>query len=55
MYAAGMTVTSSSAAYVATLDSAITEGTPPIIGPRSGWTHGWSRSRMRPTGRRRPT
>jgi hypothetical protein len=36
MYAAGMTVTSSSAAYVATLDSAITEGTPPIIGPQVG-------------------
>jgi hypothetical protein len=36
MYAAGMTVTSSSGAYVATLDSAITEGTPPIIGPQVG-------------------
>jgi len=36
MYAAGMNVTSSSGAYVATLDSAITEGMPPIIGPQVG-------------------
>jgi hypothetical protein len=36
VYAPGIKVTSTSGAYVATLDSAVTEGTPPIIGPDVG-------------------
>lgn len=35
-YRPGMNVMSTSGAYVATLDSAVTEGTPPIVGPDIG-------------------
>jgi hypothetical protein len=35
-YKPGIKVTSTSGAYVATLNSAVTEGTPPIIGPDVG-------------------
>jgi hypothetical protein len=36
VYMPGIKVTSTSGAYVATLSSAVTEGTPPIIGPDVG-------------------
>ena len=36
VYMPGIKVTSTSGAYVAKLDSAVTEGTPPIIGPDVG-------------------
>ena len=35
-YRPGMNVMSTSGAYLATLDSAVTEGTPPIVGPDIG-------------------